>query len=131
MPHIESALAVLKTIGLTQRQLAATIAWQATVGAIIGIAASVLLGTALGQVALDLVRPADLRGARTHRPGRDANRRNSRHPRAGQPDGSPAGPPPAPTASRYMRNKRLTTRAKTQIHKRMICAPISRSAIET
>jgi hypothetical protein len=79
MPHIESALAVLKTIGLTQRQLAATIAWQATVGAIIGIAASVPLGIALGPVALDLVRPADLRGARTHRAGRDANRRNSRH----------------------------------------------------
>ena len=47
--------------------------------AIIGIAASVPLGIALGPAALDLVRPADLRGARTHRAGRDANRRNSRH----------------------------------------------------
>jgi len=42
-------LAVLKTIGFTQRQLAATIAWQATVTAVIGIAAGVPLGIALGR----------------------------------------------------------------------------------
>jgi ABC-type lipoprotein release transport system permease subunit len=40
---------VLKTLGFTQRQLAATVAWQATVAAIIGIAAGVPLGIALGR----------------------------------------------------------------------------------
>lgn len=42
-------LAVLKTIGFTQRQVAATVAWQATVAAIIGIAAGVPLGITLGR----------------------------------------------------------------------------------
>lgn len=46
---MKSAPAVLKTIGSTQRQLAATIARHATVAVIIGIAASVRLGTALGR----------------------------------------------------------------------------------
>ena len=43
-------------------------------------------------VAVDLVRPADLRGAATHRPGRDGDPRDTRHPRARQPSGGPAGP---------------------------------------
>jgi FtsX-like permease family len=42
-------LAVLKTLGFTQRQLADTVAWQATVAAVIGIAAGVPLGIALGR----------------------------------------------------------------------------------
>jgi FtsX-like permease family len=42
-------LAVLKTIGFTQRQLAATVAWQATAAAVIGIAVGVPLGIALGR----------------------------------------------------------------------------------
>jgi hypothetical protein len=42
-------LAVLKTIGFTQRQVAATVAWQASVAAGIGIAAGVPLGIALGR----------------------------------------------------------------------------------
>jgi hypothetical protein len=42
-------LAVLKAIGFTRRQVAATIAWQATVVAIIGIAVGVPLGIALGR----------------------------------------------------------------------------------
>ena len=42
-------LAVLKTIGFTQRQVAATVAWQAAVAAIIGIAAGVPLGITLGR----------------------------------------------------------------------------------
>ncbi len=42
-------LAVLKTIGFTQRQLAATVAWQATVVAIIGIGVGVPFGIALGR----------------------------------------------------------------------------------
>ena len=42
-------LAVLKTIGFTPRQVAATVAWQAAVAAIIGIAAGVPLGIILGR----------------------------------------------------------------------------------
>jgi FtsX-like permease family len=42
-------LAVLKTIGFTHRQLAATVAWQASVAAVIGIVAGVPLGIALGR----------------------------------------------------------------------------------
>ncbi len=42
-------LAVLKTIGFTRRQLAATVAWQATVAAIVGGAVGIPLGIALGR----------------------------------------------------------------------------------
>jgi hypothetical protein len=42
-------LAVLKTIGFTRRQVAATVTWQAAVAAIIGIAAGVPLGIILGR----------------------------------------------------------------------------------
>ena len=42
-------LAVLKAIGFTRRQVAGTVAWQATVAAIIGIAVGVPLGIALGR----------------------------------------------------------------------------------
>ena len=40
---------MLKVIGFTRRQVAAMVAWQATVAAIIGIAAGVPLGIALGR----------------------------------------------------------------------------------
>jgi hypothetical protein len=42
-------LAVLKTIGFTRRQLAATVAWQATVAAIVGSVVGIPLGSALGR----------------------------------------------------------------------------------
>ena len=42
-------LAVLKTIGFTRRQLAATVAWQATVAAIVGSVLGIPLGIALGR----------------------------------------------------------------------------------
>jgi hypothetical protein len=42
-------LAVLKTIGFIQRQVVATVSWQATAAAVIGIAAGVPLGIALGR----------------------------------------------------------------------------------
>jgi putative ABC transport system permease protein len=42
-------LAVLKAIGFTRRQVAATVAWQATVAAAIGIVVGVPLGVALGR----------------------------------------------------------------------------------
>jgi hypothetical protein len=42
-------LAVLKTFGFTHRQLAAVVAWQASVAAVIGVALGVPLGIALGR----------------------------------------------------------------------------------
>jgi len=47
-------LAVLKTLGFTRRQLAATVAWQATVTVVVGTAAGVPLGIALGRFLWDL-----------------------------------------------------------------------------
>src|SRR5205807_3692791 len=42
-------LALLKTLGFTQRQLGATIAWQATVAAVVGIVIGTPLGIAAGR----------------------------------------------------------------------------------
>src|SRR5205807_1064896 len=42
-------LAMLKTLGFTKRQLAAAVAWQATVAAVIGLVAGMPLGIALGR----------------------------------------------------------------------------------
>jgi ABC-type lipoprotein release transport system permease subunit len=42
-------LALLKTLGFRPRQLAATVAWQASVAAVIGIVVGVPLGIALGR----------------------------------------------------------------------------------
>jgi ABC-type lipoprotein release transport system permease subunit len=42
-------LALLKTLGFTQRQLAAAVSWQASITAIIGVIAGVPLGIALGR----------------------------------------------------------------------------------
>ena len=42
-------LALLKTIGFTQRQLAESVAWQASVAAAIGIVVGIPLGIALGR----------------------------------------------------------------------------------
>jgi hypothetical protein len=47
--HRRRDLAVLKTLGLTRRQLAAVVAWQATVAIIIGTVAGVPVGIALGR----------------------------------------------------------------------------------
>lgn len=47
-------LALLKTLGFTKRQLAATIAWQSTIVAAIGTIVGVPLGTALGRWLWDL-----------------------------------------------------------------------------
>ncbi len=41
--------AVLKTLGFTQRQLAATVAWQATVAGVSGLAAGIPLGIIVGR----------------------------------------------------------------------------------
>jgi len=42
-------LALLKTLGFTQRQLAATVSWQASVAAVIGIVVGLPVGIALGR----------------------------------------------------------------------------------
>jgi FtsX-like permease family/MacB-like periplasmic core domain len=47
-------LALLKTLGFTRRQLAATLAWQATVAVAIGCAVGIPLGIALGRFLWDL-----------------------------------------------------------------------------
>jgi hypothetical protein len=56
-------LAVLKTLGFTRRQLAVTVAWQASVAAIVGIVVGVPTGLALGRWLWDLFRPGHLRRA--------------------------------------------------------------------
>jgi ABC-type antimicrobial peptide transport system permease subunit len=47
-------LALLKTFGFTQRQLAAAVAWQASVAAFVGIVVGVPVGIALGRWLWDL-----------------------------------------------------------------------------
>ena len=47
-------LALLKTLGFTQRQLAATVAWQSTVAVAVGIAVGVPLGIVLGRTLWDM-----------------------------------------------------------------------------
>ena len=47
-------LALLKTLGFTDRQLAATVAWHSTTAVTIGVAAGVPLGIALGRTLWDL-----------------------------------------------------------------------------
>lgn len=42
-------LAVLRTLGFTQRQLAAAVAWKASVAALVGVIVGVPLGIALGR----------------------------------------------------------------------------------
>jgi ABC-type lipoprotein release transport system permease subunit len=47
-------LALLKTLGFTKRQLAATVAWQATTAVLIGLIVGVPIGIALGRWLWDL-----------------------------------------------------------------------------
>ena len=47
-------LAILKTLGLTSRQLAVTISWQASVSAVIGIVIGLPIGIGLGRWLWDL-----------------------------------------------------------------------------
>ena len=50
-----SDLAVLKTLGLTRRQVRATVAWQATALSVVGLAVGVPLGLGAGRIAWRLV----------------------------------------------------------------------------
>jgi ABC-type lipoprotein release transport system permease subunit len=47
-------LALLKSLGFTRSQLAATVAWQSTVAVILGVVAGVPLGIAVGRYLWDL-----------------------------------------------------------------------------
>ena len=47
-------LALLKTLGFTRNQLAETVAWQASVAAVIGVVIGVPVGIALGRWLWDL-----------------------------------------------------------------------------
>ena len=47
-------LALLKTVGFVRRQLAATVAWQATVAAVVGILVGIPLGIVVGRWLWDL-----------------------------------------------------------------------------
>ena len=74
-------LALLKTIGFVRRQLAAAVAWQATVAALVGIVVGIPLGIVVGRWLWDLFARADLRRAVPHgvrafgRPRRAGHRR--------------------------------------------------------
>ena len=56
-------LALLKTVGFVRWQLAAAVAWQATVAAVVGIVVGDPVRHRHGTVAVGPLRPADLRGA--------------------------------------------------------------------
>jgi ABC-type lipoprotein release transport system permease subunit len=47
-------LALLKSLGFTRSQLAATVAWQSTVAVVLGVVAGVPLGIAVGRYLWDL-----------------------------------------------------------------------------
>ena len=47
--HRRRDLALLKALGFTRRQLAATVAWQASVAAVVGLAVGIPAGIALGR----------------------------------------------------------------------------------
>jgi predicted lysophospholipase L1 biosynthesis ABC-type transport system permease subunit len=46
-------LALLKTLGFTRRQLAATVAWQSTTAVLVGLIPGIPLGIALGRLLWD------------------------------------------------------------------------------
>ena len=53
-------LALLKTLGFTERQLAATVAWHATTAVAIGVVFGVPLGVAVGRWLWDLSRKTSM-----------------------------------------------------------------------
>ena len=91
-------LALLKTLGLTRRQLAATVAWQSTVAVAAGAIVGVPLGIALGRYLWDLFASADQRHPRAVGPAAHRPACHRRRPGGGQPGGghSRAGRRPRP-----------------------------------
>ena len=80
-------LGLLKTFGFTRRQLAVTVAWQASVAAIIGIVVGVPFGIALGRWLWDLFAPGHLRRPRALGASPRGRRGRPRGARAGEPGG--------------------------------------------
>jgi hypothetical protein len=78
-------LALLKTIGFTKRQLAAAIAWQASVAAIVGIVIGVPVGIALGRWLWTLFAQAIYAAPVASVPGRRCRVSRFRHARVGEP----------------------------------------------
>jgi hypothetical protein len=62
-------LALLKTLGFTQRQLATTVAWQSSASAVVGIVVGIPLGIALGRWLWILFAPEWRRVSRAADPG--------------------------------------------------------------
>jgi hypothetical protein len=91
-------LAVLKTLGFTRRQLAGTVAWQASVAAVWNRDGDAARRRAR-PVPADPVRPADLRGARPGCVRRNAGPGGARHDPARQSGGGDAGPQRRPHGS--------------------------------
>ena len=89
--------ALLKALGFTQRQIAASVAWQSSVAALVGVLAGVPIGIALGRWLWILFAGRQLGraasdGADPRHHGRRTRRRRVRQPRLGDP-----GPDRGPT----------------------------------
>ena len=85
-------LALLKTLGFTRRQLAATVAWQSTVVAVVGLVIGDTAGHRGRPLAVDRVRPRAVRRARPGRPRRIGRAGRRRRAGPGQPGRRAARP---------------------------------------
>ena len=85
-------LALLKTLGFTQRQLASAVAWQASLIGVIGVVVGIPIGIVLGRWLWILFARAHLRRAEADGPGDVGRPRRDRHARGGQRGGGTARP---------------------------------------
>ena len=85
-------LALLKTIGFVRRQLAAAVAWQATVAALVGIVVGIPLGVVAGRWLWDLFADQIYAVPVSHRVRAVAVPRRRGNAGAGQRRGRGAGP---------------------------------------
>ena len=104
-------LALLKTLGFTRRQLAATIAWQASIAVVLGVIIGVPLGIVLGRSLWDLfARRAPCRSG-SDRPHREHRRHRHRRPSARQPRRRHPRHPSRTHANRRTPSRRMSTPA--------------------
>ena len=101
-------LALLKTIGFTRRQLAAAVAWQATIAVGAGRHRRRASRDRAGPLPLGPVRPADQRGARACRPRPAGGPHHRRGARAGQHRGRGSRAPGRAHAPRAAAARRVT-----------------------